>query len=181
MRSNVTLRGDAVAWDSPEGRALIKILLPSTNLINFRIAHEIAHLKRHDPFREVPLSPIFLVGGYHLAVFLCKTPIFSAKVVLAFPLFFFMALFAYAEVSSLLNQQLEYQADRMAAMASKKYAEGGIELMRKQMELDALTRYGSNSSSFLQKILSNFSSHPPYDERLQKLEKVLVLHSSLGD
>ena len=71
-----------------------------------------------------------------------------------------MALFAYAEVSSLLSefrcrtvrlllatdivftsdQQLEYQADRMAAMASKKYAEGGIELMRKQMELDALTR-----------------------------------------
>lgn len=72
VSSNPILRGEPVAWDSHEGKMLKKILPPSTNVINFRIAHEIAHVQRHDWIWSALLSPVMLVAGYHLAVFVCK-------------------------------------------------------------------------------------------------------------
>ena len=72
VQSNVKVRGEAVDWDSNEGRALLKLLVPSTNTINFRIAHELVHLKRHDWLWGAVLSPFFLVAGYYFTVFLCK-------------------------------------------------------------------------------------------------------------
>ena len=35
----------------------------------------------------------------------------------------------------------EYRADRVAAMCSRKYAEGGMEFMRNRMQMDALVGY----------------------------------------
>lgn len=72
QNSGITLNGKPVDWSSPEGRALIRLLIPSAAMINFRIAHEVAHLKKWDAWWDVPLTPLFLVIGYHLAVFVCK-------------------------------------------------------------------------------------------------------------
>ena len=77
VSSNATLGDQLVSWDSPEGHALLKLLPPSTNVINFRIAHEIAHLKNQDIVWSIAVSPVFLVAGYHLAVFLCKSEYFE--------------------------------------------------------------------------------------------------------
>lgn len=67
------LGGEPVKWDSPEGAALLKLFPFSAGLINFRIAHEVAHVKRLDFLWNVILSPVLLVTGYHLTVFLCQS------------------------------------------------------------------------------------------------------------
>ncbi len=72
INSKMTLRGEPINWDSPEGQALLKLLPPSDEEVKFNIAHEIAHLKTKDIFYGIGLSPIILVAGYHLAVSLCK-------------------------------------------------------------------------------------------------------------
>lgn len=72
IHSKATLRGEPVTWDSDEGRTLMELLPPSTNVTNFRIAHELAHLQSHDWLWGLALSPLVLVAGYHLVVFLCK-------------------------------------------------------------------------------------------------------------
>ena len=71
--ANVSVGTEPVDWSSPEGHALLHLLLPSADVINFRIAHEVAHLKRHDIWWNAVLSPVFLVGGYHIAVLVCKS------------------------------------------------------------------------------------------------------------
>ena len=81
VESKPTLQGEAVEWDSHEGRALMKLLPPSTNIINFRIAHELAHLQNHDWLWALALSPLVLVAGYHLVAFLCKCKPFLMYVV----------------------------------------------------------------------------------------------------
>lgn len=161
-------------WDSHEGRSLMKLLPPSANAINFRIAHELAHLEKHDWLWGVVLSPLMLVSGYQLSVFLCKckhflkcicflhldfltTAVFATKIQLAFPFLFSLTIFAYTEIKTLISELCviclvcimepwthfadhwqEYRADQRAAMCSLKYAQGGIELMRNTMQLEAL-------------------------------------------
>lgn len=73
LNSNPTLQGEPVDWNSPEGEALLKLLPPSADIVNFRIAHEVVHMMKHDWVWGALLSPVMLVAGYHLAVFLCKS------------------------------------------------------------------------------------------------------------
>ena len=73
MNANPTLRGMPVVWDSPEGKALLTLLPPTADMVNFRIAHEVAHLMKHDWAWSAVLSPVMLVAGYHVAIFLCKS------------------------------------------------------------------------------------------------------------
>ena len=71
--SGMTLSGEPVDWSSHEGQSLLHLLIPSSNVTNFRIAHEVAHLKKQDGWWDVLVSPIFLVGGYHFSVFFCQS------------------------------------------------------------------------------------------------------------
>ena len=71
-QSTIAIRGEPVDWDSEEGKKLLKLLLPTAKLMNFRIAHEIGHLKRFDFVYHMFLSPVALVFGYHFAVFISK-------------------------------------------------------------------------------------------------------------
>lgn len=82
VRSNATVRGEPVTCDTLEGRTLMKLLPPSANVINFRIAHEVAHLIHHDWIWSALLAPVMLITGYHLAVYLCKCKLFLLHVVI---------------------------------------------------------------------------------------------------
>ena len=64
--------GKPVDWDSPTGRKLAKLLPPSTQMTNFRIAHEVEHLKHFDLLPSILLPPVVLVFGYHFATLLPK-------------------------------------------------------------------------------------------------------------
>ena len=76
MQSNIVLRGQPVAWQSLEGQTLLKLLPQSANVVNFRIAHEVAHLGKHDWVWNAVLAPTTLVLGYHGTVFLCKSKLY---------------------------------------------------------------------------------------------------------
>jgi len=67
-----TIQKEPVEWESEEGRRLLQLLPPSAKLINFRIAHEVAHLKKNDFIYSVLLTPAVLVCGYHLTVLAAK-------------------------------------------------------------------------------------------------------------
>lgn len=71
-KCDIAVKGEPVDWESEEGEQLLKILPPSAKLINFRIAHEVAHLKSNDFVYHTLLSPAVLVCGYHFALFLSK-------------------------------------------------------------------------------------------------------------
>lgn len=72
VKCDIAIKGEPVDWESEEGEQLLQLLPPSAKLINFRIAHEVAHLKRFDFLYHTFLSPVVLVCGYHLAVSLSK-------------------------------------------------------------------------------------------------------------
>lgn len=72
-QSAALLWGQPVVWDSLEGQTLLKLLPQSANVINFRIAHEVAHLAKHDWVWSSVLAPAMLVMGYYITVFLCKS------------------------------------------------------------------------------------------------------------
>lgn len=72
IQSSITVKGEFVDWNSEEGKNILKLLLPSAKLINFRIAHEVGHLKFFDFAYHMFLSPVTLVCGYHFATFVSK-------------------------------------------------------------------------------------------------------------
>lgn len=75
--AGIVLGGKPVDWSSPEGRALMNLLIPSADMINFRIAHEVAHLRKRDSWWEVVISPVFFATGYNLAVIICRSKFIS--------------------------------------------------------------------------------------------------------
>ena len=81
MNANPTLHGQPVLWDSPEGQSLLKLLPPTADIVNFRIAHEVAHLMKHDWIWSVLLAPAMLILGYHMTVFLCRSKCLSIIIV----------------------------------------------------------------------------------------------------
>ena len=72
FQCDISVKGEPVEWESEEGQQLLKLLPPSAKLINFRIAHEVAHLKSYDFLYYTVLSPVVLVCGYHFSVFMSK-------------------------------------------------------------------------------------------------------------
>lgn len=60
-------------WTSPEGQALLRILIPSADIINFSIAHHMAHLKKHDVWWGTVFMPVFFIVGYHVSVIMCRS------------------------------------------------------------------------------------------------------------
>lgn len=71
-RSGMLLDGEVVQWDSPTGVKLATLLVSSTQLTNFRIAHEVGHLKNFDLLPSILMPPVALVLGYHFATLLPK-------------------------------------------------------------------------------------------------------------
>lgn len=73
-KTDITLADKPVEdWTSPEGRALLRILIPSADIINFSIAHEIAHLKKHDVWWDTVFMPVFFLVGYHVSMVMCRS------------------------------------------------------------------------------------------------------------
>ena len=78
--------GDLVDWNSIDGNTLAKLLIPSTNQINFSIgnydniviiiiyninlAHELAHIQHLDFLTRSTLAPLALITLYHTACIL---------------------------------------------------------------------------------------------------------------
>ncbi|XP_064400350.1 transmembrane protein 177-like [Halichondria panicea] len=172
-KCDIAVKGEPVDWESEEGEQLLKILPPSAKLINFRIAHEVAHLKSNDFVYHTLLSPAVLVCGYHFALFLSKS-MFPGRIVAAFPLLFSLALVAQVQISSTIHHWQEYRADKMAAVCRRSYAEGGAELMRRGMQLESILREPPSRYS-LERFTASFKSHPSYRDRLERLNDLLAL------
>lgn len=66
------LDGQPVDWSSPTGIKLAKLLSPSTQSTNFRIAHEVEHLKNFDLLPSILMPPVVLILGYHFAILFSK-------------------------------------------------------------------------------------------------------------
>jgi hypothetical protein len=70
--SGLASDGKPVDWYSPTGKKLARLMIPTTEMINFRIAHEVGHLKHFDFLPVILLPPCALVFGYHFSTLLPK-------------------------------------------------------------------------------------------------------------
>ena len=72
FESGMVVDGKPVDWYSSMGKKLAMLMTPSTQMINFRIAHEVGHLKHFDLLPSILLPPFVLVFGYHFSTLLPK-------------------------------------------------------------------------------------------------------------
>ena len=72
FESGMVVDSKPVDWYSSTGKKLATLMTPSTQMINFRIAHEVGHLKHFDLLPSVLLPPFVLVLGYHFSALLPK-------------------------------------------------------------------------------------------------------------
>lgn len=93
-QSGMLLEGAPVDWESSAGSKLAHLLSPSTQSTNFRIAHEVEHLKNFDLLPSILMPPIVLVFGYHFATLLPKCRQLMNQVIKRFiiSLFYFFQL-----------------------------------------------------------------------------------------
>ena len=70
--SGLASDGKPVDWHSPTGKKLARLMIPTAQMINFRIAHEVGHLKKFDFLPTILLPPCVLVFGYHFSALLPK-------------------------------------------------------------------------------------------------------------
>ena len=71
------LEGQPIDWDSPTGAKLAKLLSPSAQSTNFRIAHEVEHLKNYDFLPSILMPPVVLIFGYHFATLFSKCTVIN--------------------------------------------------------------------------------------------------------
>eukprot|EP00731_Ephydatia_muelleri_P003793 Em0001g3793a len=170
-RSGLRLQNEDIDWNSDIGQKLAHLLVPSAQEMNFRIAHELAHVELLDPLVKVPLASTALVASYHLALVALRFLPRLANT--GFPLMFGAGLFVYLQLSSALGRWMEFRADRRAALCKKSYTEGGIDFMRKSIELESVLQPSTQIS--ISQLISSLSHHPDHQERLDKLEKLLFI------
>ena len=72
FESGMAIGGKPVDWYSSTGKKLAKLMIPTTQMINFCIAHEVGHLKHFDFLPSILLPPCVLVVGYHFSTLLPK-------------------------------------------------------------------------------------------------------------
>ena len=75
------LDGQPVDWDSPTGVKLAKLLSPSAQSTNFRIAHEVEHLKNYDLLPSILMPPVVLIFGYHFATLFSKCIVINCCII----------------------------------------------------------------------------------------------------
>ena len=167
VKTEVVKSGTVVDWDSDFGQRLAKCLVPSGSQINFRIAHELAHIKSKHILYTGTVPPLFLFMLW--VAFKFVTPFFCTKFDFnptRTNLFIFVAwmLFFLFEMSK-LRHHYEFEADRIAAGLGRGFAEGGIELFLRQRQIAALLGDDSDTSD---------PTHPAAIERQKKLQAIMI-------
>ncbi|XP_065909447.1 transmembrane protein 177-like [Dysidea avara] len=168
--SGITLYGKPIDWDSKDGATLQRCFLQSQNQIDFCIAHELAHIKSSDFVMSTLLLPGTVLTSY--AVLRLVSPYLSAKQSkLAAPVAFGVGMLIYLQLQTSLNYFIEHKADRIAAQIDRRFVDGGIEMMRKGMQLNSIlkTELGRSKMPF-----GLGSSHPRFSARLRRLQKLVT-------
>lgn len=172
--SGITLNDKLVDWDSDAGTTLQHCLLQSTNHINFCIAHELAHVKQSDFIYYSLLPPAIITVSYFLLI--VATPLLPVHLTrVALPAVFGLGMILYLQVQTMLNFYIEHRADRVAAETHRSFAEGGVEMMTKGIQLNSIlnTELGTSRWPF-----GIGSSHPTFSERLCRLQELMKKHST---
>lgn len=173
QNSGISLNGDLVDWNSIDGNTLAKLLIPSTNQINFSIAHELAHIQHLDFLTRSTLAPLALITLYHTACILPQF-LYPANPTALIPMVFAVGLLFYTQIHYAICHWQEHRADHRAALCRKSYAEGGVQMMKNRITLDRLTKYSKKNSST--GLGQAFQTHPSFHHRLEKLEELYFKH-----
>ncbi|CAI8044199.1 Transmembrane protein 177, partial [Geodia barretti] len=164
--------GAPIDWDSELGTSLTAALTPSTQQINFVIAHEVAHLKNSDWMARVVLPPVTLVLAYHVAR---AVPQYVAPKhgLAGFVLVMAASLAVYLQLVASLSHRQEFRADKTAAQCSSGYAQGGLDHFAKRMKVDSALQLRKKAST-LDRFKPSFDLHPPVQDRFDRLQTLMA-------
>jgi Zn-dependent protease with chaperone function len=143
---------------------LSELIIPTTQQINFAIAHELVHVKHLDFIPQSLLPPSLIIVFYQLGRALKSYFPMRNTIVLVPAVLMFSVLMM--NVPSVLCHWQEYRADREAALCGVTYTEGGIITMKKRMLLDHWL--GNKPKSFL----FDNEAYPPLEKRLDQLKDI---------
>jgi len=156
-------------------------------MLNFTIAHELAHIHNNDTIWHGFKDPAFIVGGFYAY----NASVRSMAWVVPKAAFVTVLLPAlYYAFNAATNWRHEFRADRVAA--AQGFAEGGVERLKRKEQIDGLKAEvlslraatavdakvkflpeDKKSPGFLHYVYA-YSTHPPSDWRTEALQNTLA-------
>ena len=166
-KSTLHKKGFPVDWKSDFGRRLAICLTPSGSQTNFRIAHELAHLKSNHQLYFVLMTPLHIIT---LFLFLQYGSPFLQRRLNVNSLAVGMGALCIWAITLVLEMKrirhkFEFDADKTAACVGRGFAEGGLELFFRQRQISLLLGDDNEQSS---------ATHPSCLDRQKQLQEVML-------
>jgi len=178
---------DNVAGIEDQVRAL---MFWDEDMLNFTVAHELAHIHNSDTVWHGMKDPAFIVGGFYAY----NATVRSMSWVVPRAAFITVLLPAlYYGLNMATNWRHEFRADKVAA--AQGFAAGGVERLKRKEQIDGLKaqvlalrsatlpdaqikfrkeeKGGEKSPGFLHNVYA-LSTHPPSDWRTEALQKKMT-------
>ena len=165
--STIRKKGLPVDWESDFGRRLATCLTPSGSQTNFRIAHELAHLKSNHLFFFVLIPPFHLASLFLFLQF--GSPFLQRKLNVSSVAVGIGAICLWAATlifeMKRIRYKFEYEADEKAACVGRGFAEGGLELFFRQRQISLLLGDDDEQAT---------ATHPSCLDRQKRLQEVML-------
>ena len=165
--STIHKKGLPIDWESDFGRRLTVCLTPTGSQTNFRIAHELAHLKSNHLLYFVMITPLhlmtlFLFLQYGSPFLQRKLNVGSLGVGMGA-----VCMWAITLVVDMrrVRHKFEFEADKTAACVGRGFAEGGLEMFFRQRQISLLLGDDNEKST---------ATHPSCLDRQKKLQEVMI-------
>ncbi|XP_062503082.1 transmembrane protein 177-like [Corticium candelabrum] len=168
---HMTIGGKRLDWQSEEGKQIREIVQPSLEELQFTLAHEIGHLRLYHHFTASLVVPFFLLSAHKVSLLAVNQVVSKLKQLLircgvysTFAILLFCSLIG-------IRRMLEFSADSYAASQNVEYALGGISMMEKQLQLEAITLQMLPGQ---QHQYNNWLTlHPSYNSRICRLKRTM--------
>lgn len=162
------LCGKDVDWTSKDSQLIADLLLPTTEQVDFAIAHELSHIQHLDFLPRAFLAAVSPIIVYHATSILPQ--FLSIKSPMALLPFTIGGVYViYNNIYYSLCHWQEHRADNRAGLCGRRYSEGGITFAQKRIELEKRLRALDDTSLRSKSFPTGFTSHPSFQDRLQRL------------
>ncbi|XP_032220947.2 transmembrane protein 177 [Nematostella vectensis] len=183
MNSPINFKERTIKWESEMGQQIRDSLIPTKENIAFTIGHEIGHLQMPEyKILRAIMSPAWLYLTYKVAVSTTRfAPALSMLLDIALKLCILrLSYLGYRYVKREVNHHEEFNADKMSASTTVAAAQGGVDYIRKRLQLNSVLRalHGSSGESYYDQYGNELKarSHPKLTERLHRLESIVSEH-----
>lgn len=184
VNSGMNFKNRGIKWESDMGSTIKESLIPTDDMIAFTIAHELAHIYKSDPKLKagnIALAPLWLYCTYKLVNVTSKLKLVKMLDILLKVCLFRLSYLVYKKANQRLQNEIEFQADDVAAKCDPRFAQGGVTFFSKRLSLNNVLRilHGKRGEKYYSEEGDEIESyvHPKLTERLRRMESILLQHT----